>query len=239
MVFLFPALHRRVGTLLIYRCSMSLDIVFICCYPIVYFIAQHYIPKHEHDKNDFGSFKDRNEGKEGGKGIFGVWEDVPVGIIVGIVVMLVVKALAGMTWGYAHCLLLCFNGLCFLNSDDPLLHHSRCNMILVTASAPSPRSLGTVNSMAQMAASLARAIGPPIYSYVHSLTFLGLLSPSHIFVLCNPLLCGSFLFTNSCYGSLQVDICALNREWDTRRERDNLDFHGSDGEFLFSCSFLC
>lgn len=169
MVFLFPALHRRVGTLLIYRCSMSLDIVFICCYPIVYFIAQHYIPKHEHDKNDFGSFKDRNEGKEGGKGIFGVWEDVPVGIIVGIVVMLVVKALAGMTWGYAHCLLLCFNGLCFLNSDDPLLHHSRCNMILVTASAPSPRSLGTVNSMAQMAASLARAIGPPIYSYVHCL----------------------------------------------------------------------
>lgn len=108
MVFVFPALHRRVGTLLIYRCAMFLDFVFICCYPIVYFIAKHYVPKHEDDKGDFDSLNDwmlkegsgGNGGKEGGNGVFGVWEGVPVGIIVGIVVMLVVKAFAGMTWGY-------------------------------------------------------------------------------------------------------------------------------------------
>lgn len=52
----------------------------------------------------------------------------------------------------------------FLSFSDKVLLLYRCNMILVTASAPTPRSLGAVNSMAQMSASLGRAIGPPIYS---------------------------------------------------------------------------
>ncbi|KAF8323178.1 MFS general substrate transporter [Clavulina sp. PMI_390] len=150
IVFLFPPLHKRFGTLPVYRSAMALDVVLIACYPVVHLIAAS--AARDHDMEPSGLIRHvitttllgDTTSTDGGGGIIGVWRGVPGGLIAGIAVMLVVKAFAGLTWG--------------------------CNMILVTASAPSPRSLGAVNSLAQMCASLGRAVGPPIYSTIFAVS---------------------------------------------------------------------
>lgn len=89
---------------------MALDVVLIGCYPIVHWIADS-TSKHHH-----GGHEDKtgqiapalsllsaalSPHKERG-GIIGVWNGVPGGLIGGIATMLVVKAFAGLTWGYVH-----------------------------------------------------------------------------------------------------------------------------------------
>lgn len=107
IVFLFPLLHRRFGTLLIYRSAMALDVVLIACYPVVHLIAQRSV-KHHHGEHDDDIIQTalsvasllvgRESEKERG-GIIGVWNGVPGGLVAGIATMLVVKAFAGLTWG--------------------------------------------------------------------------------------------------------------------------------------------
>lgn len=86
---------------------MALDVVLIGCYPVVHFIAKSRTKHHDDHGNDVlktivsvTSLISQSKSKHERGGIIGVWRDVPGGTIAGIVTMLVVKAFAGLTWGY-------------------------------------------------------------------------------------------------------------------------------------------
>ena len=100
-VVVFPPLERRVGTVVLYKFGMALQVVSVITFPLGHAIAL-----------------------AGGKR----------GSYMGAGIMLIVRCVAGMVFV--------------------------CNMLLVTRAAPSRRSLGTVNGLAQMVASGSRAIGP-------------------------------------------------------------------------------
>lgn len=104
MTFIFPALHRRVGTLFIYRGAMLVDIVFICLYPVVYSIAKRYEPTHEGRFRSVYGSKDESGETSG----VGVWEGIPVGVMIGVGVMLVLKAFSSTTWGCVQYISACF-----------------------------------------------------------------------------------------------------------------------------------
>ncbi|KAF8326380.1 major facilitator superfamily domain-containing protein [Cantharellus anzutake] len=145
LAFVFPPLHKKVGTLKIYRVAMVFDFIFILLYPAVHAIAAATVETRHHEHT--GSFRhfpdpahDAGFGGESGES----WHDVPFWLKFGVAVMLIVKAIASLTWG--------------------------SNAILVTAAAPSAHCLGKVNSLALMTASAARTIGPPMYASIFALS---------------------------------------------------------------------
>jgi hypothetical protein len=75
---------------------MFLDVVLIILYPSVHFIAE--LSSHSHHpanpKEELVLVLQRSGGYLG-------WNEVPNGVVVGLGAMLVVKALATLTWGYA------------------------------------------------------------------------------------------------------------------------------------------
>ncbi|KAF9507997.1 hypothetical protein BS47DRAFT_1303310 [Hydnum rufescens UP504] len=77
----------------------------------------------------------------------GMWSNVAFPVLVGIGLMLTIKGFSVLAFG--------------------------CVMVLVTASAPSPRSLGAVNSLSLMTASFARSIGPPLYANIFAISMGG------------------------------------------------------------------
>jgi len=134
MTTLFPWLHRRFGTLTIYRCAIGLDVLCVMLYPIVHALAAISAVQGPRDPGEIPL----NEG---------MWSNVAFPVLVGIGVMLTIKGFS----------VLAFGG----------------NMILVTASAPSPRSLGAVNSLTLMTASFARSIGPLLYTNIFAISMGG------------------------------------------------------------------
>lgn len=79
---LFPWLHRRFGTVRIYRYAMSMDVLFVILYPIVHAIAASAEKGRKHDPHDKGALS-----------------SIPLSVMFGLGAMLVVKALASLTWG--------------------------------------------------------------------------------------------------------------------------------------------
>ncbi|KAF9504653.1 hypothetical protein BS47DRAFT_631732 [Hydnum rufescens UP504] len=134
MMILFPWLHRRFGTSMIYRCAIGLDLLFVMLYPVVHALA---VSTPVHLPHDQGEIPLNN----------GMWSDVAFPVLLGIGIMLIIKGFNVLALG--------------------------ASMILVTASAPSPRSLGAVNSLAQMTAGLARSIGSPLYTNIFAISIGG------------------------------------------------------------------
>ncbi|KAF8323177.1 MFS general substrate transporter [Clavulina sp. PMI_390] len=131
VLIVFPRLQRRIGTTAVLQFAVGMNLAFIPCYPVVAWIAQ---------LTRSGSLTSIGGGNP-------VWVDVHPVLIAAIVMMLVVRSFANLTWAAI--------------------------MLLVTNAAPTPDSLGAVNSVAQMAATAARAIGPPIFASIYTISLDG------------------------------------------------------------------
>ncbi|KAF9504658.1 hypothetical protein BS47DRAFT_1307824 [Hydnum rufescens UP504] len=131
ITIIFPWVHRRFGTLPIYRFAMGLNVLLVMLYPVVHALAVNTAVQFPRDPGEV-PLSD------------GMWSNVSFPVLLGIGVMLTLKGISVLAWGG--------------------------NIILVTAAAPSARSLGTVNSLAQMTASLARSIAPPLYTNIFAIS---------------------------------------------------------------------
>jgi len=141
LTLFFPPLHKRVGTLKLYRIAMAFDFIFILLCPIVNAIAAVTTKKQLRTGVDpISQLVNLPYSEAPRADTEDSWQDVSFWVKFGVGVMLVVKATAGLSLG--------------------------CSMILVTSAAPSASSLGKVNSIVQMASSAARTIGPPLYASI-------------------------------------------------------------------------
>jgi hypothetical protein len=87
ITILFPWLDRRFGTLPIYRCAIGLDVLFVTLYPVVHALAVSTAVQLPHDQGEIPL----NDG---------MWSDVALPVLVGIGIMLTVKAFSIITSGH-------------------------------------------------------------------------------------------------------------------------------------------
>jgi hypothetical protein len=87
MTILFPWLHRRFGTLLIYRCAIGLDVLFVILYPVVHALAVSTAVHLPHDQGEIPL----NDG---------MWSDVAFPVLLGIGIMLIIKGFNVLALGH-------------------------------------------------------------------------------------------------------------------------------------------
>lgn len=101
LTFIFPPLQRKVGTLKLYRVAMAFDFVFILLYPVVHAIAAVTIKEQlltgVEAQSQFANPPDSS--RIPGVDPEALWGEVSFWVKFGVGIMLVVKAIAGLTWG--------------------------------------------------------------------------------------------------------------------------------------------
>jgi len=100
VIFIFPWLQHRFGTLTIYRSAMTMFVLLVACYPLVHLIAKSATKRHHGGhRNDFLPQDQSDHLEVFREGTVGTWDGVPSGVIIGISGMMIIKAFGGLTWG--------------------------------------------------------------------------------------------------------------------------------------------
>jgi hypothetical protein len=87
ITIIFPWLHRRFGTLPIYRFAMGLNVLLVMLYPVVHALAVSAAAPLPRDPGEVPL----NDG---------MWSNVSFAVLLGIGVILALKGISVLAWGY-------------------------------------------------------------------------------------------------------------------------------------------